>query len=319
MKMNEELGADKKFTVVLEEGASPIRVDAYIADQLEGVSRSMVGSSMSSLLVNGKQAKKSRKVADGDIIEFSYKEERDHTLVPQDIPLHIVYEDSDVMVIDKRAGMVVHPGAGNWDGTVANALAYHLQEKQGEGTSGFRPGIVHRLDKDTSGILITAKNRAALDFLAAQFKSRTTEKSYIALVKGLLFPRSGSIEKRMVRDPKNRKRFTITEDPALGRDAVTGFQVLRHFSVGKKGGYTLVKLFPKTGRTHQLRVHMLAAGAPILGDPLYSRTDARFPDAELMLHALSLHIVVPKEQEARTFISPMPERFKTIIKFLSQA
>lgn len=317
--MNEQLLVDKKFTVVLEEGASPIRVDAYIADQLEGVSRSMVDNSMSLLLVNGMQVKKSRKVADGDVIEFSYAQERDYSLVPQDLPLDIVFENRDVMVIDKRAGMVVHPAAGNRDGTVANALAYHLQEKQWEGTTGMRPGIVHRLDKDTSGILITAKNRAAHDFLAAQFKSRTTEKSYIALVKGVLFPRSGSIEKRLVRDPRNRKRFTITEDRASGRDAVTGFQVLRHFSLGKKGGYTLVKLFPKTGRTHQLRVHMAAAGTPILGDPIYSRTDARFPDAGLMLHALSLRIAVPREQEARTYTAPMPERFKTIIKFLRQA
>jgi 23S rRNA pseudouridine1911/1915/1917 synthase len=210
--------------------------------------------------------------------------------------------------------MVVHPGNGNRSGTLVNALLHHragLVESFGAGTP--RPGIVHRLDKDTSGVLIVDKNVAAHEFLARQFQERRVRKRYIAVVAGRLPAAEGSIDTRIARDPKDRKKFTCVASG--GRQAVTRYRLLRAFPAGT-AGYGYVLLAPRTGRTHQLRVHMKYLGAPVLGDPLYSRPDARFPHATLMLHARSLSLALPGEATPRTFTAPIPTRFHEVLKVL---
>jgi len=206
--------------------------------------------------------------------------------------------------------MVVHPGSGNRAGTLVNALLFHsarLAREFGEGDP--RPGIVHRLDKETSGLIIVAKNPSAHDFLARQFQARSTKKTYLAILKGVPRSPAGSVETRIVRDPGNRKRFTVVRSG--GRVAITSWKIVRLFD-----GYSLVALSPKTGRTHQLRVHMRHMRTPILGDPLYARRDERFPDATLMLHARRLVIRLPGEPAPRVFLSAPPARMRAVLEQL---
>jgi 23S rRNA pseudouridine1911/1915/1917 synthase len=209
---------------------------------------------------------------------------------------------------------VVHPGSGNHSGTLVNALLHHcggLADSFGVDTP--RPGIVHRLDKDTSGVIIVAKNLAAHEMLARQFQERRARKRYIAVVAGALPEKEGIIDTRIARDPNDRTKFTCVRSG--GRQAVTRYRLLRVFPVGAaRYGYVLIA--PRTGRTHQIRVHMKYLGAPVLGDPLYGRGDTRFPHATLMLHARSLAIVIPGEQAPRTFTAPIPARFHDVLREL---
>jgi 23S rRNA pseudouridine1911/1915/1917 synthase len=284
-----------------------MRLDAFLAEHLGLFSRSQAKGRVIFLAVNGAPARLGKKLKLGDKVSLSWAEPPDPGLEPQDIPLSIVFENEDVIVLDKPQGMVVHPGSGNPRGTLVNALLFHcakLTREFGEGDP--RPGIVHRLDKDTSGLLIVAKNASSHDFLARQFQARSTRKTYLAIVKGSPQPRAGSIETRIARDPRNRRKFTNVGSG--GRLAVTSWRTLRLFD-----GYSLVALAPKTGRTHQLRVHMRHLRIPILGDPLYSRRDPRFPDATLMLHARRLAILLPGEKVPRVFLSPLPQRMRLLI------
>ena len=290
------------------------RIDHFLSEKIPGLSRSRIGTEESQLLVNGKAVKKSKRIKTGDSITFYCKILPVVDVVPQNIELHFLFEDQNVIVIDKEQGMVVHPAVGNWDGTVANALMYYAG-KVDTGNEIFRPGIVHRLDKDTSGVMITAKNVRTHEFLSSQFKNRETKKVYIALIKGVPLLAKGSIENRIVRDPGNRKRFCCTDDPERGKAANTDYKVLRSFILRNGVSYSLVRLVLGTGRTHQLRVHMRSIGHPILGDPIYSRKDPHTPPVSLMLHALSLSIVLPGRKDYRKFIAPLPDRFKKIIKY----
>jgi 23S rRNA pseudouridine1911/1915/1917 synthase len=236
----------------------------------------------------------------------------------EDIPLTVLYEDSQVLVADKPAGMVVHPGAGNFSGTLVHALLFRIggwPESEGASAPGLRPGIVHRLDKDTSGVIITAKNPRAQEFLAAQFRERRVKKEYLAVVKGRLYPLTGRISSYLIRDSGNRKKFTWNGE-GRGRLAVTSYRVLKVFE-----NHSLVLLRPRTGRTHQLRVHMLSLGHPIAGDPLYSRPggEAKSLPQGLMLHARRLSLLLPGETGERTFQAPLPERFKQYLSELRSA
>ena len=289
-------------------GLRPLRVDSFLAEYSDGLSRSNIKNRIKTLLVNGDAAKLSRKVAPGDTVEWELVKELSAEINPEKIELDIIYEDDNVFVINKPPGMVVHPAAGNYTGTMAQGLMYRLLD----GDSDFaeddtRPGIVHRLDKDTSGIITAAKNTRALNELSEQFRSRTAEKTYLALINGKLPKKRGRIETLIGRDPANRKRMTWKTE--RGRKAVTEYRVLKEWPGG-----SFVALDLKTGRTHQLRVHMLSMGAPIIGDPVYSRnagTDG------LMLHAYRLSIDMPGSGERRCFRAPLPERFKKTIRILS--
>ncbi len=287
-----------------------MRLDTFLAEHLGLFSRSQAKARIVSLAVNGAAARLGKKLKRGDRVSVAWAEAPGPGLEPQDIPLSVVFENDDVIVIDKPPGMVVHPGSGNPAGTLLNAVLFHCsgiaREFPGDDP---RPGIVHRLDKDTSGLVIVAKNPAAHDFLARQFQERSARKTYLAILKGALQPPSGSLTTRLARDPRNRKRFTVVQSG--GRLAVTLWRTLRSLS-----GYSLVALFPRTGRTHQLRVHMRHLRAPILGDALYARRDPRFPDAGLMLHARRLAIRLPGEATPRVFLSSVPGRMRDVLREL---
>lgn len=299
------------------EGPGEIRLDVYVAETLGLLTRSQLKARLQAASVNGKPAKPSRILREGDRLSLSWEEEPPAGLEPEDIPLAVLYEDERVIVVDKAQGMVTHPAQGNWTGTLANALAGRSSARGGAagtvaevpGAGPDRAGIVHRLDKDTSGLLIAAKDAEAQEFLSAQFRDRRVLKEYLAISSRPLPAPAGRVEGRMGRDPRDRKRFAPLETG--GKTAVTDWKVLERY-----GPYSLVALRPRTGRTHQLRVHMKALGCPILGDPLYGRGDPRFPEATLMLHARRLRILLPGRTEPSTFTAEVPERFRVVLAAL---
>lgn len=293
---------------VCGETAGGVRLDRYVAETLGLLTRSQFKVRFIGAKVNGKPVKPSRLLVSGDKLELELKDPETSGLEPQDLPLSILYEDERVIVVDKAQGFVVHPGAGNRSGTLANALLFRRLSRSLP-AEGFRPGIVHRLDKDTSGVIIAAYDDEALAFLADQFKERTTRKTYVALVKGNPPSDKGVVEERIARDPRDRKRFACAATG--GKAAVTLYKVVARFD-----GYALLLLRPKTGRTHQLRVHLKHLGCPVLGDPIYGRSDERFPEATLMLHALVLRILLPGSGAPSTFSAPLPDRFRSVLRTL---
>ncbi|MDR0636241.1 MAG: RluA family pseudouridine synthase [Treponema sp.] len=296
---------------IAENFSLPLRLDRYVSERLGLLSRSQLKSRCIEAKVNGKLVKISRLLKGGDWLELNWSESEPLDLIPENLPLNILYEDANVVLVNKEQGMVVHPGAGNRRGTLANALLFRRLCLHGEHSSTNRSsqnlsspesrlGIVHRLDKDTSGVIIAAYNNEALAFLAEQFKTRQVRKTYIAIVQGTPKESSGTIETYITRDPHDRKRFTVSTNK--GKQALTSYRVLRSW-----GAYSLVLLRPRTGRTHQLRVHLLHLGHPILGDPIYGASTAR--NVTLMLHAKSLRILLPGGTEPQTFRAPLPPRF----------
>jgi 23S rRNA pseudouridine1911/1915/1917 synthase len=302
-------------------GQAGNRLDVFIAEVMGLFSRSQVRARVIEARVNGAPSRLSRILKPGDAISVDYADPPPISAIPEDIPLDVIFENDDVIVINKPQGMVVHPGSGNHHGTVVNALLFRCKGLA-ESFSGeaVRPGIVHRLDKDTSGVMIAAKNPRAHEHLAAQFASRSAAKRYVAILRGCPRPEKGTVETRIARDPSSRKKFICTESG--GRIAVTTYAVIRTYSVLKTAGaraaaaYAFVSLKPRTCRTHQLRVHMKFLSAPILGDPIYGKPDPLFKDATLMLHAERLEITLPGEMEKRLFKAPIPIRFRRTIRTL---
>jgi 23S rRNA pseudouridine1911/1915/1917 synthase len=299
-----------------------LRLDRYIAENLCLLSRSQIKARELEARVNGKAVKISRIVKNGDKIELSWNEAEPVNLIPENIPLDIIFENNRAVVINKPQGMVVHPGAGNWQGTLANALYHRRLElcitENDTQAQGIRPGIVHRLDKDTSGVIIAAYDDEALAFLAEQFKSRKARKTYIAIVSGIPKEKKGRIETFIARDPKDRKRFTVSADglapgKSPGRASLTLYSVIKTWKT-----HSLILLRPKTGRTHQIRVHLRHLGHPVAGDTIYGFTDPVAPNADLMLHSRSLAITLPGETEQRVFKAPLPERFTAMFKLLAK-
>lgn len=291
------------------------RLDVYASTQ-EGMSRSRLKNGIDSILVNGKDAKLSYKLVGNEQVSLQWNDPVPENILPEDIKLNVIYEDENVTVINKPQGMVTHPAAGNWAGTLVNALLFHWGRDSIYDTPGLeretkRPGIVHRLDKDTSGLIITAKNRDAEDWLQAQFKERRVRKEYIAICKGMPVYRSGSIKTQIVRDPKNRKRFTTSDNPDIGKFAWTQYKC-----IGVYGHYSLMHLKLKTGRTHQIRVHMKHLGCPILGDPIYNKKDSIFDTATLMLHSFKMALRLPNDNSPTFFKAPVPLRFKKVLRVL---
>ncbi|MBB6062200.1 23S rRNA pseudouridine1911/1915/1917 synthase [Thermosipho japonicus] len=232
-------------------------------------------------------------------------------ILPENIPLDILYEDKDIVVVNKSAGMITHPTPSFISGTLVNALMYHCKDFQG--ISGeLRPGIVHRLDKDTSGVIVVAKNDKAHQSLSKQFKDRVTEKVYAAIVKGIVKKDYGTIEVPIGRNPVVRTKMAAVD---WGKNALTYFKVLRRFKDA-----TLVFAYPKTGRTHQIRIHMKYIGHPLLGDELYGsgKKDEVYGATRQMLHALKLSFYHPTTEEKMTFVAPLPKDFKRVLKILSE-
>lgn len=282
------------------------RADVFLAAKL-GVSR----SNMQKLLEDGrvkrgeKIIKANYKVRAGEMFVMDIPEPEPIEAVPENIPLDIIYEDDDVVVLNKARGMVVHPAPGNYTGTLVNALLYHCSNLSGI-NSAIRPGIVHRLDKDTSGIMIVAKNDAAHISLSQQIQSKTAVRTYLAVVRGNIKTDSGTIETQIARDKTDRKKMAVVKEG--GRDAITDYEVLERF-----GKYTLVRCKLRTGRTHQIRVHMEYLGYPLVGDPKYSPMKTPFGIKGQALHSHTLEFTHPRTGERMEFEAPLPEDMHKII------
>ncbi len=298
---------------VVEEQHDGMRADRYVSEVLELFPRSRLKTRDAHIRVGGRPVKPSRSVHSGDYIEVEFRLPELVQLEPENIPLSVLFENDHVLVVNKPQGMVVHPAQGNYTGTLAQGVLYYLYGASGSFEhDNVRPGIVHRLDKDTSGVIIVAKTTEAYEALSAQFKGRHVEKTYVAITKGVPRPRRGRVEGFIRRDPHNRKRFA--HDESEGKAAVTEYSVLRAFS-----NAAVVVLTPHTGRTHQLRVHMRHLDCPIVGDPIYARHSSTYPDATLMLHALSLRLTLPGERAPRTFTAAVPPRFsRTVSKLIGR-
>lgn len=290
-----------------------LRLDKYIATLPDGMNRSKLKSGVKEIIVNGKKSKLSQKVKARDLIEIIWEDNIPDDIEPENIPLDIIFEDKNVTVVNKAQGMVTHPASGNWNGTLVNALLYHWgrdavkdinNDKDPDILIKRRPGIVHRLDKDTSGIIITAKNRDSEEWLQKQFKNRNLKKEYICICTGRPPAVSGDIKTQIIRDPKKRQCFKAVDNTAEGKFARTIYHCIACY-----GNYSLIRVRIKTGRTHQIRVHMKYLGCPILGDELYNHLDKNFCDATLMLHSAKLQICLPEENKLTTFKTPVPERF----------
>lgn len=293
-------------TVTAEAEDAGTRADVFLAAKL-GVSR----SNMQKLLEDGrvkrgeKIIKANYKVRAGEMFVVDIPEPEPIEAVPENIPLDIIYEDDDVVVLNKARGMVVHPAPGNYTGTLVNALLYHCSNLSGI-NSAIRPGIVHRLDKDTSGIMIVAKNDAAHISLSQQIQSKTAVRTYLAVVRGNIRTDSGTIETQIARDKTDRKKMAVVKDG--GRDAITDYEVLERF-----GKYTLVRCKLRTGRTHQIRVHMEYLGYPLVGDPKYSPMKTPFGIKGQALHSHTLEFTHPRTGERMKFEAPLPEDMHKII------
>ena len=296
------------------EEIEPVRLDAWLAEEEGDLSRSRWQALIEEgrVTVNGRTVKKNRRVSDGDRVVWQIPAPVEAVPQPEDIPLDILYEDRDLIVINKPAGLVVHPAAGNETGTLVNALLHHCTDLAGIGGEK-RPGIVHRLDKDTSGVMVAAKNEPALNELARQFRYRETEKDYLALVWGVPQEKRGTVRGTIGRHPIHRKKMAV--DVRNGRNAVSHYEVIETFDDA-----TLVRVRIETGRTHQVRVHMAHLKHPVIGDTVYGRArKANIRAGRQMLHAAKLSFVHPKSSKRLLFEAPLPEDFVRILDRLRKA
>ncbi len=326
---DDEQGMFEHFRMKADPGQAPLRLDKFMASHLMDTSRNRIQLAIKSgyVRVNDKNAKANLIIRPGDVIRFvmPYRR-RGLEIVPEDIPLDIVYEDDDVLVVNKPAGMVVHPGHGHADGTLVNALAYHLGLRQGPDAEDERMGIlVHRIDMDTSGLLAVAKNDEAQMKLAKQFFVHSIERKYVAVVWGNIGEDEGTVDRNIGRDPNDRLRFKVYDDPEKGKHAVTHYRVLERF-----GFVTVVECRLETGRTHQIRVHMSSIGHPLFGDARYGGTEIRSGTIyakyrqfvkncleicpRQALHAKTLGFVHPRSGEFVRFDSPLPEDMAALIE-----
>ena len=294
-------------TIVAEESGD--RVDALLARSIDSLTRSAAQRLIEdgAVLLGGKAVKKNYKCAAGDSFEVLLPEAEETELVAQDIPLDVVYEDGDVIVVNKPVGMVVHPAPGHPDGTLVNALLYHCGQSLSGINGQLRPGIVHRIDRDTSGLIIAAKNDAAHLALAEQLQDHSLYREYEAVVVGNLREDSGTVDLPIARHPTDRKKMAVNH--LNGRRAVTHWTVLARYP-----GYTHIQCRLETGRTHQIRVHMAALGHPVLGDPVYGGQRKGFPElAGQCLHARRLTFRHPRTGEQVTVSCPLPDYFQAVL------
>ncbi len=286
------------------------RLDKFISEAAEDISRSYAAklAGEGRITLGGKAVDKKYRVSEDEVITIEVPEPQMISVEAEDIPLDIVYEDNDLIVVNKPQGMVVHPAAGNYNGTLVNALMHHCPDGLSAINGVIRPGIVHRIDKDTSGLLVVAKNNDAHIALAAQLKERKAVRRYHALVNGNIKEETGTVDKPIGRSPADRKKMAILQG---GRDAVTHFRVLERF-----GAYTLVECTLETGRTHQIRVHMASLGHSIVGDPVYGIKKEKFNLNGQLLHAKTIGFVHPSTGLMMEFDSEIPQYFSDLLEKL---
>ena len=316
------------FRVVVDKGQSQVRVDKYLFERLVNSSRNRIQKAADAglIMANGKPVKSSYKVKPCDVLTVMMDRPRydNDIIIPEDIPLDIVYEDNDLMVVNKPAGLVVHPGCGNYHGTLVNAIAWHLKDNPKYDPNDPQVGLVHRIDKDTSGLLVVAKTPDAKTHLGLQFYNKTTKRKYNALVWGVVENNEGTIEGNIGRNPKDRMQMAVLSDPAQGKHAVTHYRVLERL-----GYVTLVECVLETGRTHQIRVHMKHIGHTLFNDERYGGNEilkgTHFSKYKQFvnncfetcprqaLHAMTLGFVHPRTGEEMFFTSPLPEDMTNLI------
>ncbi|MCM3040442.1 RluA family pseudouridine synthase [Paenibacillus motobuensis] len=310
MILEEQEWNDSELQSYEWEAAEKNRIDKFVKEQLgEEYSRSAIQLWIEDghILVNGESVKANYKVNTGDQVTLTIPEAESAEIIPEDIPLDVYYEDADVIVVNKPRGMVVHPAPGHSSGTLVNALMFHCKDLSGI-NGEIRPGIVHRIDKDTSGLLMAAKNDKAHASLAAQLKEHSVTRKYYALVHGNLSHDQGTVDAPIGRDPHDRKMYTVIEKNS--KQAVTHFHVVERF-----GDYTLVELKLETGRTHQIRVHMKFIGHPLVGDPMYGRSKGIKMDGQA-LHAAVLGFIHPSSGQYIEFTAPIPNDMEMLLQSL---
>ena len=288
-----------------------VRCDKYISECIDTVSRSYIKKlfDMGEITVNGTPKSASYKLRAGDVIRFNIPQAEEIDAVEEDIPLDIVYEDGELLVINKERGMVVHPAPGNSTGTLVNAVLYHCKGNLSGINGKMRPGIVHRIDKDTTGLLVVAKTNDAHMFLSDQLSDRSLSREYYALVHGNIKEDNGRVDAPIARSENDRKKMTVTQKNS--REAITDYFVEERFGI-----YTLVRCKLKTGRTHQIRVHMKHIGHPIVGDKTYGVKKEEFNLPGQLLHAGKIGFIHPITKEKVQFTAPLPEDFEKVLTFL---
>lgn len=316
--------------IIVENINSPVRLDVYCTEHIKQITRSQLKTGLKSLFVNSHNAKLSRTVHNGDVIELVWENPIPCYAAPENIPLNIIYEDKNIIAVNKKQGMVTHPAGGNWNGTLVNALNYYrlfnskytdefaqllknLEQdsfKSNTKINLHRMGIVHRLDKETSGIIISARNVETDSFLKAEFKKRKVKKYYLAILDGCPKALSGTIETSIFRSSGDRKKFKASEDLSCGKRAASAYKVLK-----TNGRYSLVVFRIFTGRTHQIRVHAKFIGCPVLGDRVYGKKSSVKNECRLLLHSYKLIINIP-QIEKKEFKAHLPQYFKQAVKRL---
>lgn len=296
------------ITVQANENDKGKRIDSFLNEVIEDATRSYIQKIIDGgyVEITGKKTTKSgNKLKGTETIVVNLPEDETLDLIPEDIPLEIIYEDSDIVIINKAPNMVVHPAHGNYNGTLVNALLYHIKDLSTI-NGVIRPGIVHRLDKDTSGVIVVAKHDEAHTTLSDMFKEKTLEKTYVCIAKGIFKDKSGRIETLIGRDPRDRKKMAVVTEN--GKIAISNYEVL-----DESKNYSLVKVRIETGRTHQIRVHMKSLNHPILGDATYGNSTDGI--ARQMLHAYRLKFTHPISKKEMVVTAPIPEDFKRALKF----
>jgi 23S rRNA pseudouridine1911/1915/1917 synthase len=296
----------EKDVFIIEEKDQGTRIDKYLAEVLVDKSRSFIQGLIEKecVKVNGKISKSNYKLRALDKIELEISEPEVLNVDAEDIPIDILYEDKDIIVVNKAQGMVVHPAPGNYNGTLVNALLFHCKDLSSI-NGVVRPGIVHRIDKDTSGVLVVAKNDETHNKLSDQLKDHSMKREYYALIEGRLKNEKGTIDKPLARSKKDRLKIGIVQD---GKRAVTHYEVIERYN-----GYTLIKCILETGRTHQIRVHMASIGFPLVGDPIYGFKKQRFKLNGQMLHAKTLGFIHPTKNTYVEFTSDLPDYFEAVV------
>ncbi|MCR5823274.1 MAG: RluA family pseudouridine synthase [Lachnospiraceae bacterium] len=303
----------EKVILTIDEETADLRIDKLIASQTEGMSRTAIQRLIDGGFVSvaGKTVKSSYKTCEGDVIEVLFTDAEKPDIKAENIPLNIIYEDNDIIIVNKPKDMVVHPAAGHYSGTLVNALLYHCGDSLSGINGIMRPGIVHRIDKDTTGALVVCKNDIAHQCLSEQLKVHSITRMYEAIANGTFKEESGRVDAPIGRDPKDRKKMAINY--RAGKEAITNYHVLENLG----GKYSHIECRLETGRTHQIRVHMASLHHPLLGDEVYGPEEKRFNLRGQCLHARTIGFIHPTTHEYVEFEAPLPEYFTTLLKKLS--